>query len=253
MRVTLITGASSGIGAAAARRLAAPGEALFLTARGGADGSKAPMLDAVAHEAQAAGAKVATMLGDLAEDGVAQAAVRQAVGQFGQLDRIVSNAGYALAKPVGDATLAEFDHSCRVILMAFAALITDALPYLEKSSCGRVVAVTSFVADQVPGARLFPATAAAKGGVEALARNFAVQAAPAGITVNCVSPGFTRKESAGHTALSSDAWKAAADLTPDGRLAEPDDVAAAIAFFLSDEARHITGQTLRVDGGLARI
>jgi NAD(P)-dependent dehydrogenase (short-subunit alcohol dehydrogenase family) len=253
MRVTLITGASSGIGAATARRLAAPGEALFLTARGGADGGKASMLDAVAGEARAAGAQVATMLGDLAEDGVAQAAVQQAIQQFGQLDRIVSNAGYALAKPVGEVTLAEFDHSCRVILIAFAALITDALPYLEKSGCGRVVAVTSFAVDQVAGSRFFPATAAAKGGLEALARSFAVQAAPAGITVNCVSPGFTRKESAGHSALSSDAWKAAAELTPDGRLAEPDDVAAAIAFFLGDEARHITGQTLRVDGGLARI
>ncbi|MGI9437232.1 MAG: SDR family NAD(P)-dependent oxidoreductase [Geminicoccaceae bacterium] len=252
MRVTLITGASSGIGAATARRLAGPGEELFLTARGGVDGGKAAMLDAVADEVRAAGANVATMLGDLGEDGVAEAAVQAAVRQFGRLDRIVSNAGYALAKPVGEATLDEFEHSWRVILMAFAALLTEALPHLQTSGRGRVVAVTSFVADQVPGGRLFPATAAAKGGLEALSRSFAVQAAPLGVTVNCVSPGFTRKESAGHSALSGNAWKAAAKLAPDGRLAEPGDVAAAIAFFLSDEARHITGQTLRVDGGLAR-
>lgn len=225
----------------------------MLAARGGVDGAKAAMLDNVAKAARDAGAEVATMLGDLADAGVAAATIQSTAERFGAVDRLVSNAGYALAKPVGEASLDDFDHSYRVILKAFAALITEALPYLEQSGRGRVVAVTSFVADQAPGGRLFPATSAAKGGLEALAHAFAVQAAPLGITVNCVSPGFTRKESAGHSALSNDAWKAAAALTPDGKLAEPSEVAAAIAFFLSDEAQHITGQTLRVDGGLARV
>ncbi|MEL6517625.1 MAG: SDR family oxidoreductase, partial [Pseudomonadota bacterium] len=66
-------------------------------------------------------------------------------------------------------------------------------------------------------------------------------------------PGFTEKETHGHSALSQAAWDAAAALTPDGRLAKPRDVAAAIAFFLSDEAEHITGQCLRVDGGLSLV
>ena len=100
---------------------------------------------------------------------------------------------------------------------------------------------------------MFPATAAAKGAVESLIRTLAVDVAPKGITVNCVAPGFTEKESRGHSALSQDAWNKAAALTPSGRLAKPADIAAAIAFFLSEEAAHITGQRLRVDGGLSLI
>ena len=83
-----------------------------------------------------------------------------------------------------------------------------------------------------------------------MARTFAVQVARDGVTVNCVAPGFTRKEAGGHTALSDEAWQVAAEMTPNGRLAEPSDIAAAVAFFLGDEAGHITGQTLHVDGGL---
>jgi NAD(P)-dependent dehydrogenase (short-subunit alcohol dehydrogenase family) len=70
------------------------------------------------------------------------------------------------------------------------------------------------------------------------------------VTVNCVAPGFTRKVG-GHAALPPAGWEAAAAATPAGRIAEPDDIAAAVAFLLSREARHITGQILRVDGGLS--
>ena len=132
-------------------------------------------------------------------------------------------------------------------------LITTARPQLEASARGRVVAVSSFVAHRSPVAKSFPATAAAKGAIEGLARSFAAQTASSGVTVNCVAPGFTRKESSGHSALSRDAWRAAADATPSGRIAEPDDIAAAIEFFLSDQAAHITGQTLHVDGGLSLV
>jgi len=252
-RTTLITGASSGIGAASARRLAEPGECLFLHARGGVDGSKIPFLEAVADDCRQSGATVATMCGDLADDGVAKHLVDATVERFGTLERIVSNAGYALSKPVGEVSRTDFDHSYSVIAGAFADLITQALPHLIRSGRGRVVAVSSFVVDQAPLSRLFPATAAAKGALQALAISFAAQVAKDGITVNCVSPGFTEKESAGHSALSAESWKQAAAATPDQRLAKPSDIAAAIAFFLSDEASHVTGQTLRVDGGLSLI
>ena len=252
-RTTLITGASSGIGAAIARRIASPGECLYLHARGGIDGSKVPQLAAVADECKRSGATVETSLGDLADDAVAKGLVDASVERFGRLDRIVSNAGYALSKPIGELSREEVDHSYSVIAGAFSDLISRALPQLIESGNGRVVAVTSFVLDQVPLARLFPATAAAKGAVQAMAMSFAAQVAKDGITVNCVSPGFTEKETSGHSALSTDAWKKAASATPNQRLAKPADIAAAVAFFLSDEASHITGQTLRVDGGLSLI
>ncbi|MEO1578205.1 MAG: SDR family oxidoreductase [Pseudomonadota bacterium] len=252
-RVTLITGASSGIGAATARRLAGPGEALLLTARGGEDGGKVAALEAVADEARSAGAEVATHIADLAIPGTAGTLVDTALEHFGRLDRLVSNAGFAYAGTLNDTPADMYCTSLQVIYHSFLDLVRRAEPALTSAPRGRIVNVSSFVVDQVPGGRAFPATAAAKGAADALARTLAVEFAPKGITVNSVAPGFTEKETHGHSALTQSAWDAAAALTPDGRLAKPRDVAAAIAFFLSDEAEHITGQCLRVDGGLSLV
>ncbi len=252
-RVTIITGASSGIGAATARALAAPGECLALHARGGIEGSKVALLEQVADEARQAGAKVIVVVSDFSIIGSASALVESCVSEFGQLDCVVSNAGFALAKPIGQLTRAELDDSYQVITGAFLDLMTESLPHLKQSSCARVVAVSSFVANQIPGGRLFPATSAAKGALQSMALSLAAQVAIDGITINCVAPGFTEKESAGHSALSSASWEAAAVMTPNGRLAKPKDIAYAIEFLLSHKASHITGQTLRVDGGLSLI
>ena len=252
-RVTLITGASSGIGAAVARRIAGPGEALFLHARGGVDGQKAALLEAVAQEVRDSGATAETMLMDLNRTDAAAEIVEQTVARFGGLDRLVSNAGFAFNKPVGELTRSELDTSYRTMMGAFFELVDASVPHLQNSACGRIVATSSFVATQMPGERLFPATAAAKGAIEAFAKTLAVQLAESGVTVNCVAPGFTEKEVSGHSALSNAAWDAAAAMTPNRKLAKPPDIAAAIAFFLSDEASHVTGQVLRVDGGLSLI
>lgn len=249
--VTLITGASSGIGAATARRLASPGKSFVLHARGGVDGSKAPLLEAVARDVEAAGGEVTIIMEDLNEPEVGGLLVQHTFAKYGQLDHIISNAGFALNKKIGDLTRAELDQSFRVITGAFYDLITAALPHLLKSSTPRVVAISSFVVDQVPIGRMFPATAAAKGAMEAMAKTFAIQVAKDGVTVNCVAPGFTEKETGGHSALSQNSWQEAAQITPNGRLAKPSDIAAAVAFFLSEEAAHITGQVLRVDGGMS--
>ena len=132
-------------------------------------------------------------------------------------------------------------------------LATAALSELQRSPHGRVVAVSSFVAHRFDPDTPFPVSAAAKAGLEALVRSLAAQLAADGVTVNAVVPGYTRKDAAGHSALSAGAWQRAAALTPLGRIAEPDEVAALIAFLLSAEARHITGQAIHVDGGLSLL
>ncbi|MFY7959019.1 MAG: SDR family oxidoreductase, partial [Elsteraceae bacterium] len=123
---------------------------------------------------------------------------------------------------------------------------------LKQARDGRVVAISSFVAHVFrPDVTLFPVSAAAKAGLEAMVRSLAVTLAPQGVTVNCVSPGFTRKDSTGHSALSSDQWRAVTERIPLGRLAEPDDIAAAVAYLTGKEAGYVTGQTLHVNGGLS--
>lgn len=245
-RVILITGAASGIGAATARRLAGPGTALFLTTRGNEAG-----LTQVAQAAAAAGAEVATQLADLTEPGSAERLVRAALARFDRLDQLVSNAGRAQKAFFGEIGTEDIVTAVALNALPFAGLATAALPALTASDWGRVVAVSSFVAHDIGvNGTLFPATSAGKGALEALARNLAFQLAPEGVTVNCVAPGFTRKVG-GHAAIAPAAWDAAAKATPNGRIAEPEDIAAAIDFLLSRDARHITGQVLRVDGGLS--
>ncbi len=191
-------------------------------------------LESVARDARSAGADVAWPLGDLAEPDTAAALVEQAAGAFGRLDALVHNAGFALSKPFGTLTQAELDHSTAVIRDAFFAMATAALPQLTAAPNGRVVAVSSFAAHQFRlGGVSFVASAAAKAGLEALVKALAVQLAPRGVTVNAVVPGFVAKDAGAHAAIDPAATRRALGLVPIGRRAQPDEVAATIAFLLS--------------------
>lgn len=244
-RIVLITGAASGIGAATARRIAGPGTRLLLHSRGNRDG-----LEAVAAEAQAAGSDTSIELGDLTDAALPAQLIDASLAAFGGLDQIVANAGFADRRLLGEVDVEALIEAERGMVEAFFRLSTAAMPHLQQSAQGRVVAVSSFVAHVYDADGLFPVTAAAKAAVEALARTLAVQIAPSGATVNCVAPGYTRKDATGHSALTGDAWKAAAAKSPMGRIGTPEDAAGMIAFLLSEEAGFITGQTIHVDGGL---
>jgi NAD(P)-dependent dehydrogenase (short-subunit alcohol dehydrogenase family) len=136
------------------------------------------------------------------------------------------------------------------MVAGFLRLARAAAPHLREGTDPRIVAVSSFVAHAYrPGFPVFPASAAAKAGLEALVKALAIELAPA-ITVNAVAPGFVRKDAGAHVALSLAGMQERAQWIPLGRIAEPADIAAAIAFLAGPDAAYITGQVLHVDGGL---
>lgn len=247
-RVALVTGAASGIGAAVCRALAAPGMAIGVHTRRNRAGA-----EAVADQARAAGADAAMLLGDLAEPGTAEALVEAMAARFGRLDVLVSNAGFADRTPIAALDDAGAAHSVEAIQSAFLRLARAALPLLTAAGeGGRVIAVSSFVAHVFrPGVPNFPASAAAKAGLEALVRALAMELAGTGVTANAVIPGFIRKDLGAHAAVPPERLAAQLAAIPMGRIGLPEEVAAAVAFLASPAASYITGHGLAVDGGLA--
>ncbi|MEH6416166.1 2,3-dihydro-2,3-dihydroxybenzoate dehydrogenase [Pseudomonas sp. CGJS7] len=248
-RIALVTGAAQGIGAAAAMRLAQAGAALALIDRD-ADG-----LDAVAASLRAGGARVWTTALDLADAAAVDGAVAEIELRFGEIDHLAHVAGILRVGEAVDLDIDDWD-ACMAVNARGAFAVTRAVARrMQVRGRGSIVAVGSNAA-AAPRIGM-SAYAASKAAVTQYLRCLALELAPHGIRCNIVSPGstdtamqraFAADESARQQILrgSSERFRLGVPL---GRIADPDDIAEAICFLLSDRARHITLHDLRVDGG----
>jgi 3-oxoacyl-[acyl-carrier protein] reductase len=245
-RVFLVTGAASGIGAAVCRRLAAPGTAFLIHTM-----SNREKAEGVAEQVRKKGGEAVVRLGDMAIPTTAVQAVDAAVSQFGNLDVLIPAAGFAIAQAFGVVNDAAFEKVHQTVSGAFFRLSTAALPHLKGERHGRIVAISAFGAHvfrtDLPS---FPASAAAKAALEAQVRSLAVQIAPTGVTVNAVCPGFIAKDPDTESALTPKQWSTITGGIPMGRIGNPDEVAAVVAFLAAKEAAYVTGQVIHCNGGL---
>ena len=238
----LITGASRGIGAACARRFAQDGWKVAVHYYK----SEAEAL-ALAEELRAAGAEAVPVRGDLSDPAQAARAVEMAQAALGHLDALVCSAGVAL--PVQLLTDTTDDQWRRVMgtdLDGVFFTLRAAIPGMVSRKRGAIVTVSSMWG--VTGGSCEAPYSAAKAGVIGLTKALAKELGPSGIRVNCVAPGAIETDMTAF--LTPEDRAALADEAPLGRMGTPEEVADAIRFLAGEEARFITGQVLRVDGGM---
>ncbi|MEI9991992.1 MAG: SDR family oxidoreductase [Rhizomicrobium sp.] len=239
-KTALVTGASRGIGRATALALAKAGAQVLVHY-----GRNAAEANAVVGEIRDAGGRAQALAADLAAaDGAHKLAaeVRRIVGD--RLDILVANAGVAKSAPIEDYTVEDFDNLFAVNVRAPFFLVQQLMPVLGNGSS--VVLLSSLAAHANVGT--LSAYAATKGAIDTLVKHFAAALGERGVRVNAVAPGVVE------TDMSSFAGTEAGREIVFGiqalkRVAQPADIADAIAFLASDAARWVSGDTLRVDGG----
>ena len=237
-----VTGGSRGIGAAIVKVLAAKGATVAFT---------------YSSQEESAAKVLASLPGSghfhLKMDLTSEESIRKACEKVestfgGAIDGLVNNAGITKDNLVLRMKVEDFDSVIATNLRGTFLVIKETMRSFLKARKGSVVTITSVIGQTGNAGQAN--YAASKGGLESLSKSVAVEVASRGVRSNCVAPGFIGTDMTG--SLPEDVKKTILESIPMGRIAEPDEVAYAVAFLLSDEARYITGQTLSVNGGMYR-
>ena len=232
-KVCFVTGGDSGIGLATARRLASEGANVAVLSRNAERGR------AVEAELRAAGRDALYVQADLAKPDEIEAAVARAVERFGRIDVLVNDAAMMTFDPLTTLSVEQWDAVLHVNLRAVFLTCKLALPHMRR---GAIVNVSSVHAHETT-ANVVP-YATSKGGMEAFTRGLSRECGPDVARVNCVAPGAVDTPM-----LWDNPNVKSGKERVEGAIGKPEDIAAAIAFLASDEARFVNGTTLVVDGG----
>ena len=238
-KFALVTGASRGIGAAIAKRLASDGASVAITYA-----KDAKSASAVVKAIELKGGKAIAIQADSVDADAIKGAVAMTVSAFGSIDILVNNAGTAIPKPFEEATIEEFDHILN--LNVRAVLITTQAALKHMNNGGRIITIGSAVGERVLVPGLVP-YAATKGAVKMFTQGLSREVGSRGITVNNVQPGPIDTDLNPATGDWAVPQKAVTALNRYGHV---DEIASMVAFVAGPDSSYITGASLTVDGGM---
>lgn len=240
-KIAVVTGGSRGIGRACAEALAEQGAHVVITyVRGAEEAAK------VVAAIQEKGGKADAVGFDVADMKAAEDAITAIAKQHGRLDVLVANAGIAIDGLLLRVKEEDFDRIMDVNVKGALACARGAIKTMMRARAGRVVFLSSIVGEMGNAGQA--AYAASKAALLGLTKTLAREYASRNITVNAVAPGFIDTDMT--TSITGELKEGMLKSIPLGRTGRPNEIAAAVAFLCSDEASYITGETLRVNGGM---
>jgi NAD(P)-dependent dehydrogenase (short-subunit alcohol dehydrogenase family) len=244
-KTAIVTGSSRGIGKAVARRFARDGAKVTVNCVSTVDKAAA-----VADEIRKSGGEAIVVAADVSKKADAEHLVAETIKAFGQVDILVSNAGIVIDRPFVDSTDEDWTRAIENNLHGFFNITRVVLPHMIGRKQGRIIATGSCITEVADfGGNCYSVCTASKGGIVAMMKPIAAEVARHGITVNAVSPGYIATEMLGE--IDPAGLEATLKIVPMRRYGKPEEIASAMAFLASDDAAYITGQTIRVNGGMS--